>query len=276
MNRSIFTLFFIVLLLSLSAHALVGGRMLRERDPQGPSRSIVLLELKNNGKPVSHCTGALIRKNVIITAGHCFDRGFVSPYTEFDIIFDQYQDGSSFRTVIAGSHVVIHPDYTPAEPKKPKILQNDIALVFFSGELPPGLEPVPFDTEVNADYSRAEVQVFGYGRSIDYTGKPGEDVTFSSGVLRYGNMKVAASNYFDSAYHYVVEANPEIPAYICQGDSGGPQFLKTEQGFKIIGINSGGGVAKSDGSGMLTCISTGTSAKVASAARWIQEQIQNH
>ncbi len=256
---------------------MLGGRMLRERDPRGPSRGVVMVEMMRGDSPIGVCTGTVIAPNVVLTAAHCFDENLVPGATSFSIALDSFEDGGSARFAFQGIRVESHPDYTPYNKKNPEVLQNDIALAFFEGELPRDIQPVPIDRDTSASYKNQAVEVYGYGRSIDYTGKKGEHASFSSGVLRYATLQISKFDYRQFSKYYTTDASPKVPTYLCQGDSGGPQFIVNRNGdFKQIGVNSGGGIPKADGSGMLTCKTAGSVAKVAPAARWILETIKGY
>ncbi len=266
-----------ILLFVQASNAMLGGRMLRERDPQGPSRGVVMVEMMRGDYPVAVCTGTVIARNVVLTAAHCFDENLVPGVTSFYIVLDSFQDGGSFQKAFPGTRVESHPGYIPYNKRKPEFLQNDIALAFFEGQLPADIQPVPIDQDTSASYKNRAVEVYGYGRSIDYTGKKDEKGSFSSGVLRYATLQVSNYEYRQFPKYYMTEANPKVPTYLCQGDSGGPQFIVNRNGdFKQIGVNSGGGIPKADGSGIMTCKSAGSVTKVAPAARWILETMKGY
>lgn len=261
----------IILCFQFSAHALLGGRMLTERDPNGPSRSVVMIEMKKDGKHLSSCTATLIARNALLTAAHCFDQYLIPGVNHFDVAFDVFENGVGRRVYLPGTHYKSHPRYVGSGPT-PKYLEFDIAVGFFEGEIPEGMSPVEIDKNLYANYGGRTVQVFGYGRSVDYLNATNKDPAFSTGVLRTAAIKYELNSSIRHMYFTTYDA--KTSAYLCQGDSGGPQFLVTSKGFKLIGVTSAGGAQMGSGQGSMTCVAPGSVAKVAPASKWIEEQIK--
>ena len=268
-------LFFVLSLSAFPAKALLNARMLQMRDPSGPSRSVVQLAIKRGNWRATFCTATLISRNAVLTAGHCFDHNLVGDYDSFEIVFETFESNVSRRTTLKGIIQFTHPKYVPF--KRPaSLLHTDIAVAFFDGEIPVGFSPAQIDTNINNNYAGKAVQVFGYGRGVDYTGEPNENRIFSSDILRTATLYISPNYYSYYPDLYYLLPHPRNPSFLCQGDSGGPQFLVTKKGFKLIGVNSGGGITKRDGSGAATCKGAGVAAKVAPAAKWIQQRIQSN
>lgn len=248
--------------------------MLRERDPQGPSRGVVQLAIKRGDWRATFCTATLISRNAIITAAHCFDTQLTREFDSFEIVFESFNNGESHRVSRKGLAHFSHPRYVPYIANT--VLHSDVAVAFFEGDLPEGFGPVPYDTNTRADYTRKVVQVYGYGRGLDYTHELNENRVLSSDILRTAKLYISNNPYTYFKDRYYLVPHPTNPSFLCQGDSGGPEFLVTKKGFKIIGINSGGGIIKPDGSGAYTCKGPGVAAKVAPVAKWIQQTLQRN
>jgi hypothetical protein len=270
-NSKLRKLFFLFpFLVPFSAHALLKSEIVTKRD-QGPSRSVVKVLLLRGSLPSSFCTGTLIDKNVVLTAAHCFDQSLVPGLTGFKIVVESFLNGLTQTVQLTGIHWIQHPRFKPYGPKT-LFLQYDIALAFFSGELPLDVSPSPLDKNIRANYSNRKVTVFGYGRSEDYTGIPGEDPWYSIGTLRSASLRIA-NGYLNRAEGYFVE--PYKGSSLCQGDSGGPQFLVEGSNFKLLGVNSAGGLdVKIKNRIVTTCKTLGMAIKVAPFAKWIDQQIR--
>ena len=268
-------LFFILSLSTLPAHALLNARMLQERDPSGPSRGVVQMAIMRGNWRATFCTATLIARNAVLTAGHCFDHNLVGDFDSFEIVFETFENNVSRRTSLKGTAHFTHPKYAPFQ-RPASILHTDIAVAFFDGDIPEGFAPVPFDTNTKSNYAKRAVQVFGYGRGVDYTGELNENRVFSSDILRTATLYISENYYSYYPDLYYLLPHPRNPSFLCQGDSGGPQFLVTKKSFKLIGVNSGGGITKSDGSGASSCKGAGVAAKVAPAAKWIQQLLESN
>lgn len=254
-----------------SANALIGGRKVTERDSHGPSRSVVMIDLKKDEKHLASCTATLISRNALLTAAHCFDKYMIPGANRFDVVFDVFENGQAKRVTLRGSHARKHPQYTGSGPVQ-QLLQYDIAVAFFHGQIPEGMAPVPFDKDTSADYGGRTVQVFGYGRSVDYRKATNKDPAYSTGTLRVAPIQYQP---LSSVRHILFTSHDEKTlAYLCQGDSGGPQFLVTSKGFKLVAVTSAGGAAPAGAKGGMSCINPGSVALVAPAASWIDKQIK--
>jgi tryptase len=261
-------IFSILMPLSLNsvAHAVINGVVVKSRT-QGPARAVVYLELLRGKDPSTFCTGTLIKKNAVLTAAHCFDKSMDPELSGFNVIIERFNNGEKTRVVLLGRKYIQYPGYLRHE----EYTENDIAVAQFSGDLPLDASPAPYDKDGEADYSQQRVEVYGYGRSEDYTGRPGEDLWKTMGVLRKGTILIG-NGY--RTYNDNYRMDPNNKNFLCQGDSGGPQFLIQGHSYKIVGVNAGSGPGKILKAGMRSCKSPGAAMKVSVYAEWITQQIR--
>ncbi|MGE5086216.1 MAG: S1 family peptidase, partial [Bacillota bacterium] len=228
------------------------------------ARSVVLIELiASDGLGKSFCTATLVGPHTILTAGHCFDSNVLRDFANFRVLFTNSYSDAFFAESRPGIYFKKHPQYNSE-----KKYDHDIALGIFSGNIPAGYNVVAMDDDITANYANAKTYVYGYGQTIDYSGKPSEDLRHSIGDLHKGILQIN-SNYEQSQDRYYVLA--ETPNHICYGDSGGPQFYNKDGALKVIGVNSAvGGERLSNGN--RRCTSWSQATKVAPAYEWFKKE----
>jgi len=256
---------------NISQAGILGGTSVAPRTATA-SKSIVLVELLNSDdKPLTFCTGTLIAPHAVLTAGHCFDSRLIPGVAHFNILFEDIYKPMGSRTLRSGVDFLVHPQYD-TESTTPHLYDHDLAVAVFSGSIPSGFNIVALDSDTNANYASKEVLVYGYGRSVDYSGVKGEDPRYTAGVLRRGVMKISA-NYNKEPDRYYID--PKLSrTHVCQGDSGGPEFYQGKTGLKVIGVNSAA-IGNYLPDGLQTCNAPSQAAKVAPAYNWIMQEQKN-
>ncbi|MFM6928576.1 MAG: S1 family peptidase [Bdellovibrio sp.] len=228
------------------------------------ARSVVLIDLMNSaGVGISFCTATLVGPHTILTAGHCFDPALLKEFVSFRVLFTNSYSEAFFAESRQGVYFKKHPQYHTE-----KTYDHDIAIGIFSGDIPAGYNTVAMDDDITANYANVKTYVYGYGRTIDYSGKPSENYRYSGGDLHKGTLEVYSDyGQFPDRYHVVAEtAN-----HLCQGDSGGPQFYNEGGALKVIGVNSAvGGERLSNG--FRRCTSWSQATKVAPAYEWFKKE----
>jgi trypsin len=208
------------------------------------------------------CGGALIQKNVVITAAHC-----VQEEKDTIRVLLGTNDAKDSNPTVKVKGIISHPDYD-AEGG----LLNDIAVLIledydpkqFGG--PVGTIPLSRDDE--APETLGQSTVIGWGN------------TSSHGVLFADQLRQATIptiSIEECQSHYSGVNNTQICAGLaqtggldsCQGDSGGPLVVQTNGNPHLAGVVSWGeGCAQKEKPGVYT--------RVSKFATWIETSVARH
>lgn len=200
----------------------------------------VSLELENDKRNASICTGVLIANNVALTAAHCFVpveglrvkgySGYVYAGTNLNVA----RGAELFRI----AKVAVHPDWNG--------LFHDIAIVTTQQALPSVNIVPPFVKSLAEVQNDRAVYLMGFGVT--------SDTRTDSGKMRW-----TESSYFGEVPSNSIPGQSIVnqirlrdasgkASQACTGDSGGPAFSKLNG--KVLGIVSGMNVFIQ---GKLTC-----------------------
>lgn len=190
--------------------------------PQDPiARSTVFITGKIQRASFT-CSGVLIERDIVITAGHCLGGG---GYADLIVHF-----GVKAKEKPITSISVIKQVRKQEPPINEGADRDDIAVLRLAKPAPNEFEPA----KVLADFSQlqngTDVLLAGYGRNtpVDPEGNnPGV------GVLRKVNQKILDIQYAEREILIDIRERG-----VCTGDSGGPAFLETENGLALFGITS--------------------------------------
>ncbi|MBW1870535.1 MAG: trypsin-like serine protease [Deltaproteobacteria bacterium] len=201
------------------------------------------------------CSGTLISKRVVMTAGHCVEN--VNP-ANFLVLFGS-DTGAAFSRRVAEAS--LHTNYDPGGGQTPAF---DIALLLLSSSPPPGISPIPHlpNTMALTDADLGSPLDFvGFGQ--DENGTTGfklsvvNDLDFiclDAGGCAFG---------FHPAQRYTI-CYDQSPGGPCSGDSGGPAIIVRNSKEYVAGITSYG----SEG-----CLVYGCSTKVDEFTSYINDFI---
>jgi hypothetical protein len=262
MNACIKSLLISAVVVSSSAFAETGGRLVKSSDPIAASTvGLRFLDGENEGG----CSGTIIADNLILTAAHCL-KGSV-PEISFGA------DMNNPVQTVSGDFMFIPSDYNDATEAQNR---HDIGLIKFSGGLPSGFHPVslvaPSRSAAVAEGvpSKSALHVFtpiivaGYG--IDRLGAPPSHF----GELKRARLHVSIFR----ASRTERQALQTSFGGICPGDSGGPAFIEKKGTLYLWGVNNLISGAKSP---ISRCGFMGTYADVSSPelATWLETTIEH-
>lgn len=190
--------------------ALAGGAAAAAGD--GLTRATVFItSLTPSGRnraQVGNCTGVLIDRDLILTAGHCLSE-LGGPSLVMAQFFDRSNKVVGAIQVLSGA---LHPDYAgraTAEDPKPELLGADLAILKLASPAPADRKPIPLARDsVAASKGRSIVAGAGLRRPTDET---------SAGQLRIARVKAEVVTDGPTAVALGVAGG-----MICRGDSGGP------------------------------------------------------
>ena len=170
------------------------------------------------------CTASIVSDSLLVTAAHCVD----GTADKLRIIF-----GTSVLTTDK-PRVIKAADSFKTSPIWPfrqneETNSGDIALVKFSGGLPPGFKPAQILKDRSQLQNNAPVLLAGYGIT--------DGVTHAgAGVLR--SVQVTIENAAYSESEVLVAQHDKRGA--CHGDSGGPAYVRVNGQLFLWGVTNRG------------------------------------
>jgi tryptase len=243
--------------------AVINGSKVTSRNTNA-AKSLVFIEILGpTGFARTFCSAALVGPRTVLTASHCFDRKHVSDFSSFRVVFASQIGVTNSALIRKGVIYKQHPQYNSNNK-----YNYDIAMAIFEGTAPAGFVPAQMDSDVNANYAGNTLYVYGYGRSKDYTGRNGQNLRDSVGVLHRGIVKVS-NDYNKLNDLYILQTASQ--SHVCQGDSGGPQFYSQNGVTKIVGVTSAT-YGKVMQNGQHSCLEFSQAAKVALNYDWFKRE----
>jgi secreted trypsin-like serine protease len=206
------------------SNSIIGGDTVAAGDVIGTT-TVGLLAKVMGGTAL--CTGSLIDKDLIVTAGHCVP----SKPSNLKIVFARDILGASSGSIVSPKGFVRHPNYDSAVNDQD---MNDIALVRFEGGLPAGYAAATLLEDRGDLRDGGDVTLAGYGIT---SGNQSDNSHGKAGILRKVDTTIVKAQYGKSE----VSLDQTKGHGACHGDSGGPAFIRNESGkLRLFGVTSRG------------------------------------
>lgn len=202
---------------SHSTDAIIGGVILK---PNHPIATMTAL-LYNTDFKKNVCTVTLLSEQYAITAAHCIE---IAREKSFELVFGVTNDPKNQRRPVLAARTLRERVGREAEVAN----AFDVALIKFSGGLPPGYKPATLLPEKYEKLLKAGsyAAVAGYGVEDANNGK--------IDTLRLADLTIFRTNL--SLTEIMLDQTHGHAA--CQGDSGGPAFLYINGKFYFWGVAS--------------------------------------
>lgn len=179
------------------------------------------------------CSGTLIMKNLVVTAGHCTSANPADLVVIFGL--DLNDKNAPVRRVLGGltTDTFTHLDFTKND-GVPDKNWGDIAVLKFEGhELPDGFKPASVLFNKAVLQTGMTVTLAGYG--LDKFEQKGlSSVGVGSGILRKADVTLTDSQFSET--EILVSMTDDKGA--CHGDSGGPAYLVIKNKVVLVGVTS--------------------------------------
>jgi secreted trypsin-like serine protease len=217
------------LLLNASAFALVGGA---STGGDGARHAVLLTGGRGN-----FCSGAVLTRDLVLTAAHCVPPNFDYKLIEYDSLRQP-----TLRDV---AHVVRHPQFDREAARNHRVTA-DLALVKLAEPLPAAYVPVAVGARPTIAVGDKFI-VTGYGVATRGDGRSG-GIARSATLVATGQPGTLQLRLVDPA---TKGERPGLGA--CTGDSGAPVFETRGGRLAVIGVVSWStGPGSSEGCGGLT------------------------
>lgn len=169
------------------------------------------------------CTGTLISNDTILTAAHCVNSGSRASYA----VYFSHAPHPFDRT----SRDVLEMRANSQYDQNAYDDRNDIGLVRFKGDLPPGFAPAALPTADDLAKMNKNFYAVGYGSITARKDSLGK----GSGILRYTQLSLT-NNVTTKQSQFVIDQSKGHG--ICFGDSGGPALTQLGGRDVVFGVAS--------------------------------------
>lgn len=199
---------------------IVGGKAVAATDGDPAVAATVWIKYHDS----TACTGTLIGRRVVLTAGHCSNPlaplkvAFPgAPGVEIDVL-EQWR----------------HPGYADGRPTLKSNgryrvhLSNDLAVFLLDTDAPEAARPANLPTAPLAAGRRLTVETLGYGVT--------DSKKLDPGTLR----RVKLEGVVETEQPDKIIFDQTVGRGLCSGDSGGPSFLVEGDAITVVGISSHG------------------------------------
>jgi len=201
------------------------------------------------------CTGTLIGRNVVVTAGHCSAGGCASR-----IFIGDNSNLSGSGRIIKVKKAVRHPDFNPVT------LANDLTVLILEEEAT-GVTPRKIASKEDVD-NAFYLRLVGFGLN--------EESVF--GIKAMVDVAIASNSCGDSNAQskFGCNANREIVAGgngldSCNGDSGGPAYIMKGAELFLAGATS-----RATANALSNCGDGGIYVRVDTYADWIRQTAEDN
>ncbi len=223
---------------------IVGGQVVTSPSSPLASKTVFLISKtgerdKDGSELMEMCTGSLVDRNIVLTAGHCVPdslaAGDISVAFSLDPVCQVVAEGEEVA-LRKTEKIIRHSGYqVPSQSDS----ASDIAMLRFSGVAPAGKTSSQLLLNHEVDLTaQSEIILVGYGQTTDYNQADSKGAILRTAQISpMLNPKVPAKKtnsnrapvlYFDQSHGQGG----------CAGDSGGPTYLKLDDQLLQIGINS--------------------------------------
>jgi len=281
-----------------TAHDIVGGDTVTDLNSFEYRHTVrLLISAKLSGSKIPkemqglkmawRCSGALIRANIVLSAGHCFprtlavtlpDSGIVVRGELADLRAEAYfkKDSRSDRPWgVRAEHIIVHEAFredwvtSVDDPWNPSEPIADLAILSLTENASPDKASVALLESADQPLSEYEaVTLAGYGRDVS-------DGQISIPKLRrvevpYREPLRNLTEWFVGRGDLTQAGKVNDPQGACMGDSGGPLFVQRDGKAKLGGIIIRGPSSENGGCEASVTIVTA----VPAYSEWIEEQMR--
>ncbi|MBO9666222.1 MAG: trypsin-like serine protease [Bdellovibrio sp.] len=215
---------------AVSHVGIVGGGEVYEDGSDLVTSTVALVAIAEDGSLQSFCTGILVSKDLVVTAGHClqvFDGGG-HVQVAFGRVLPLDSSDSRLRSI---------DRYYTYEMTQPRVgdsnavaVENDIAVLKLSSEAPYWARPAAILANASAVQAGDHVILAGFGQT--------SETSKTSRALHATELQIK------SLSEKALVFDQSVGTGACYGDSGGPVYIRTSQRLIAVaatrGIGNGG------------------------------------